>query len=108
MKKVKFYFELKSEGSLANVFFYPEQEEVSIRLKTESQRKKWKNDSFELLIEEPFDYVLKVYGVSGTKWEAELKIVSSIENKSFLKWSGTTGDTRRNISIRKKPIINLP
>jgi len=108
MKKIIFYFELKSKGSLANVFLYPEQEEVSVRLETDSKRKEWKSKPFELLIEEPFEYVLQVFGVSGTEWEAELKIVSKPENKPFLKWSGTTGDTRRNISIRKKPIVNLP
>jgi hypothetical protein len=108
MKKVKFYFQLKSKGSLANVFFYPEQENVSIRLETDSKRKEWTNKSFELLIEEPFEYVLQVFGVSGTDWEAELKIISGTDNKGFLKWTGTTGDSIRNISVRKKPIINLP
>ncbi|MDO5970022.1 hypothetical protein Q4Q35_09390 [Flavivirga aquimarina] len=108
MKKVNFYFELKSKGSLANVFFYPEQENVSVRLETDSNRKEWKNESFELLVENPFEYELQVYGVSGTEWEAELKIITKSNTKSFIKWSGTTGDTRRNISVRRKPIMNLP
>lgn len=108
MEKVNFYFELTSKGSLANVFFYPEKENVSVRLETDSDRKEWKNESFELLVENPFEYELQVYGVSGTEWEAELKIIKKSDAKSFIKWTGTTGDTRRNISVRTKPIKNLP
>ncbi|GAA0892590.1 hypothetical protein GCM10009122_22690 [Fulvivirga kasyanovii] len=107
MKTVKFNFKLTSKGSLANVFFYPEQEDVSILLKADSKGKEWKNESFELLVEDPFEYTLHVYGVSGTEWEAELKIIGDSE-VNFLKWSGTTGDTRRNISVRTKPTKNLP
>ena len=108
MKKAKFYFKLTSKGSLANVFFYPEQEDVSIILETDSIRKEWRNESFELLVEDPFEYILQVFGVSGTDWEAELKIITKSSKIDFLMWSGQTGDTRRNISIRTKPIKNLP
>jgi hypothetical protein len=108
MKKVKFYFKLTSKGSLANVFFYPEQETISVILERDSDSKEWKNESFELLVEDPFDYELQLFGMSGTEWEAELKIINGTEKVDFLKWSGTTGDTRRNISIRTKPVINLP
>jgi hypothetical protein len=108
MKKTKFYFKLTSKGSLANVFFYPEQENVSIRLETDSDKKEWENNSFELLVEDPFEYTLQVFGVSGTDWDAELKIITESNKNDFIKWSGQTGDTRRNISIRTKPIKNLP
>lgn len=107
MKKAKFYFKLTAKGSLANVRFYPEQENISIIIETDSKRKEWKNESFELLVEEPFDYNLQVFGVSGTDWEAELKLIKKSTKVDYLKWSGTTGDSRRNISIRTKPVINL-
>lgn len=108
MKKAKFYFKLTAKGKLANVFFFPEKEETTIILNTDSDRKEWENDEFELLVEDPFDYTLKVFGVSGTEWEAELKIFSGNDKKDFLEWKGETGDTRRNISVRNKPTKNLP
>ncbi|MDQ6530929.1 hypothetical protein [Flavobacterium sp. LHD-85] len=107
MKKVKFHFKLISKGTLANVFFYPEQEESTIILKSDSKRKEWENDEFELLIENPFEYTLKVFGVTGTEWEAELKIITLDGEKAFLKWEGETGDTKRNVSIRTKPLKNI-
>lgn len=108
MKKVKFYFKLSSKGRLANVFFFPEKEDSTIILETNSNRKEWKNKEFELLVENPFDYTLQVFGVSGTNWEAELKLITDAGEKDFLHWKGTTGDTRRNISIRTKPTKNIP
>lgn len=108
MKKAKFYFKLTATGRLANVFFFPEQERSTVILETNSGKKEWVNDEFELLIEDPFEYTLQVFGVSGTSWEAELKIITDDEVKDFIQWSGTTGDTRRNISERTKPIKNLP
>ncbi|OJJ20465.1 hypothetical protein BKI52_18585 [marine bacterium AO1-C] len=108
MKKVKFYFKLTSKGSLNNVFFYPEKEDTKIRLKVDSEGKKWESTEFELLVEDPFDYSLTVFGVSGTKWEAELKLVNKEGRHSFIKWEGVTGDTRRNISKRTKPVKNIP
>lgn len=107
MKKVKFHFKLTSTGTLANVFFYPEQEESTIILKADSKRKEWENKEFELLVEDPFEYTLKVFGVSGTKWEAELKLITADGEKNFLKWEGETGDTKRNISVRTKPLKNI-
>ncbi|MDP5199811.1 hypothetical protein [Flavobacterium sp. DG2-3] len=107
MKKVKFHFKLISKGTLANVFFYPEQEESTIILKTDSKRKEWENEEFELLIENPFEYTLKVFGVTGTEWEAELKVITPDGEKAFLKWEGETGDTKRNISVRTKPTKNI-
>lgn len=106
MRKVKFYFKISSEGTLANVFFYPEQENVSILLTTED-KKEWENKEFELLVEDPFEYTLMVFGVSGTSWNAELKIISPEGKKEFLSWNGETGDTRRNISVRTKPVKNI-
>lgn len=108
MKKAKFYFKLTSKGRLANVFFYPEQENSTIILDSNSDRKEWENEEFELLVEDPFEYTLQVFGISGTDWEAELKLITDSDKKDFLKWKGTTGDTRRNISVRTKPIKNLP
>lgn len=107
MKKVKFYFKLTSKGTLANVFFYPEQEESTILLKADSKRKEWENEEFELLVVNPFEYTLKVFGVTGTEWEAELKIITSEGKKDFLKWEGETGDTKRNVSVRTKPLKNI-
>lgn len=107
MNKVKFYFKLTSKGRLANVLFFPEQENTSILLETNSDKKEWENDEFELMVENPFEYKLQVFGVSGTKWEAELKTIKDSEKKDFLSWSGETGDTRRNISERTKPIKDV-
>lgn len=108
MKKAKFYFKLTAEGRLANVFFFPEQEKSTIFLETDQGRKEWVNEEFELLVEDPFEYGLQVFGVSGTEWNAELKLIIDNEKKEFIKWSGVTGDTRRNISERTKPIKKLP
>jgi len=107
MKKVKFHFKLTSEGRLANVFFYPEEENSTIILEADSERKEWENEDFELMVENPFEYVLKVFGVSGTEWKAELKIITQDGEKDFLKWEGITGDTKRNLSVRKKPVKNI-
>lgn len=107
MKKVTFYFKLTSVGKLANVFFYPEQESVSILLKADGAQKEWENEGFELLVENPFEYTLQIFGVSGTEWAAELKIITEMGKQDFLKWEGTTGDSRRNISIRTKPTKNI-
>ena len=108
MKKAKFCFKLTSKGKLANVFFYPEQENSTIILDSDSDRKEWENEEFELLVEDPFEYTLQVFGGSGTDWEADLKLIANSDKIDFLKWEGTTGDTRRNISVRTKPIKNLP
>ena len=108
MKKAKFYFKLTSKGSLANVLFFPEKEKVSIILKTDSTRKNWENKEFELHVEEPFEYLLQAFGVSGTEWKAELKIVVNNVKVDFIEWEGITGDTRRNISERTEPVKNLP
>ena len=108
MKKAKFYFKLTSKGRLANVFFFPEQERVTILLETDQGRKEWINQEFELLVKNPFEYGLQVFGVSGTEWSAELKLIIGNEKKAFIEWSGITGDTRRNISERITPIKNLP
>lgn len=102
MKTVKFYFKLESKGSLENVYFYPENE-PSIIISTSAVKKEWENKSFELMVQNPFEYKLVVFGVSGTEWKAELKIIKDNEKVDFLSWEGTTGDTRRNISERKKP-----
>ncbi|MNE00332.1 hypothetical protein D3C80_927400 [compost metagenome] len=76
-------------------------------MKSDSKRKEWENDEFELLVENPFEYTLKVFAVTGTEWEAELKIITSDGEKAFLKWEGETGDTKRNVSIRTKPLKNI-
>lgn len=108
MKRAKFSFKLESKGRLANVFFYPENKTMSIRL-TSEDRKTWENDEFELLVEDPFDYLLEVYAISGTEWKAQLDIIDDDgESKKFLSWSGVTGDTSRNTSERTKPVKNLP
>ncbi|TRX31199.1 hypothetical protein FNW52_18975 [Flavobacterium sp. ZT3R18] len=107
MKKVKFYFKLEAIGSLENVFFCPEKETTSIILKTDSERKEWLNEQFELMVENPFEYTLTVFGVTGTHWEAELKIINGDDEKVFLEWKGITGDTKNNFSIRNKPTKNV-
>ena len=104
MQKVKFTFKLTSKGMLNNVFFYPEQEDVTILLNANQERKIWTNQEFELLVDDQFEYTLKVFGVSGTEWEAELKVVTESGQSNFLKWKGITGDTRRSISVRTKPV----
>lgn len=109
MKKVKFYFKLVSTGELEDVAFFPEDAQISIKIKHDSSRKKWENTGFELYVDNPFEYVLIVFGLSGTQWEAELKIVEIDGSHSdFLKWSGITGDTTNNISRRTKPVKNIP
>jgi hypothetical protein len=108
MKNAKFYFKLTSQGSLANVSFSPEKEELSIVLKFDGPRKNWENKEFELLVENPFEYILKVFGVTGTSWKAELKFLEDGVKKDFLEWDGVTGDTRRNFSERTTPIKNIP
>ena len=108
MQKVKFSFRLVAKKSLANVFFFPDGNEESIFLKRGKNGKEWKNDEFELLVDLPFDYKLKVFGPHGTTWEAELGIIRSNEVIDFIKWWGKTGDTRRNISERHKPTKYLP
>ncbi|MEQ9403922.1 MAG: hypothetical protein RIM99_10070 [Cyclobacteriaceae bacterium] len=100
MKEVEFSFKLTAKGRLSNVFFYPEQETMSIRLET-ADHKVWENKSFKLNVANPFEYELAVFGVSGTEWEAELRIKG--QTKAFIEWEGETGDTRRNVSIRTKP-----
>lgn len=109
MQKVKFKFKLVSEGRLEKVRFYPENEMMSIHLDKSEDRKTWSNNEIELLIENPFDYTLKVFGVSDTEWTADLKIILSDGNEvNFLEWKGTTGDTARNLSVREKPVKDLP
>ena len=107
MKKVKFYFKLESQGALENVFFSPEANKESIRIKTNSQRKEWVNEQFELMVVNPFEYTLTVFGVTGTGWKAELMIIDDGNKKDFLKWEGSTGDTKNNFSIRTSPTKNV-
>lgn len=108
MKRVTFKFNLKSTGRLENVWFYPEDEHNSIIIERDASRTKWINKEFTLLVQDPFEYKLRVFGISGTKWEAEVKIQKGQEWAPFIAWKGETGDTRRNISIRTKPEINIP
>lgn len=103
MKKVKFYFKLVAKGSLENVYFCPEEETESILIKTNTDKKEWTNKQFELMVNNPFEYKLIVFGVTGTKWTAELKIINGSEKEPFLEWEGETGDTRNNFSDRTKP-----
>jgi hypothetical protein len=103
MENAKFHFKLESVGRLANVRFFPEQDMSSIILTVDNDRKVWENEEFELLVLNPFEYTLQVFGVSGTEWEATLKIIGNSGESDFIKWKGETGDTKRNFSVRTQP-----
>lgn len=107
MKKVKFHFKLESLGRLANVRFFPEQDMSSIILTVDNDRKVWENEEFELLVLNPFEYTLQVFGVSGTEWVATLKIINNAGESVFIEWKGETGDTKRNISVRNQPTKDI-
>ncbi len=107
MKKVKFYFKLTSKGKLQNVQFFPEDSQAGIQVKPDTSKKEWKNEGFVVEVTNPFQYELSVEGASETEWDAELKIIDGDAKKEFLSWSGTTGDTNENLSIRTKPEKNV-
>jgi hypothetical protein len=107
MKKVTFHFKLESVGSLEYVRFFPEDSEDSIPIKTDDDRKVWECESFDFDVENPFQYVLVVVGVSGTSWKAFLKIITDEGERDFLEWEGKTGDTAKNVSRRTTPIRNI-
>lgn len=107
MKNVKFHFKLVSKGRLANVFFFPEQETSTVILKADDDLKVWENEEFELLVLNPFEYTLQVFGVNGTKWEAELNVINTSGESNLIKWKGITGDTKRNMSVRNQPTKNI-
>ena len=108
MQNVKFSFKLTAKGKLANVFFFPENSDHTIRIETKDF-KIWENEEFELEVNNPFEYKLRVYGATGTDWEAILNITDdNDESKEFIKWKGTTGDLSANTSERTNPVKNLP
>jgi hypothetical protein len=107
MQHATFSFKLTAKSSLARVFFFPEHETNSVHL-TSDDGKVWKNKGFALEVEDPFEYKLRVYGATGTKWEADLNLVIDGTERTFISWNGTTGDTATNVSERTVPVKNLP
>ncbi len=104
MKTEKFKFKLSAKGRIENVQLFLENEKISIVLYANVSREYWESEVFELEYEEPLECLLKVYGVTGTGWSAELKKVIDNNEIEFLKFKGVTGEERRNISIKKSKV----
>lgn len=107
---MKFRLKVKGKGKIFNVMIFAENT-INPFYATTDNGKDWEVD-FEVEVEEPFAYDLQVAAPNNTSWDGKLLIITDKNGAEhtvpYLEWSGITGEEKNNISVRRKPIKQIP